>query len=193
MNNATHLIKDIPLNLDINAFAERVKCRRKQQIKKIETLLNTLSDEDGPVVIYKKCSLTSSEVPFFQLDGISFKNKNVSTHLSEVENIFVFMTSCGIHLHEKSMTKTNMFDQFVMMELCKVSGDQARDVLESHIYEKYGLKDGCYFFPGEDGWQLEEGKGIFTLLQPEAAQMKITLNERFMVRPHFSLYGLYCG
>jgi len=193
MNDAIQLMDQIPLTVDLEAFAERVQCRRRQQVKKIEALLNELGDEDGPIVIYKKCTLTTLDDARFKLDAICFENQNLLDQLSQVDQIFVIMTSCGINLHEKMLAKTNMFDQFIMMELCKVSGDQARYVLESDIQETYGLKEGRYFFPGEEGWQLEDSQGIFTLLQPEADKMAITLNERFMVRPHFSLYGLYCG
>lgn len=193
MKTSTQLMNHIPLAVNVKDFAEQVNCRRKQQVQKIEALLKELGDEDGPVVIYKKCTFTPMNETHFKLDDVPFENKNIMEHLSQVDNIFAVITSCGMNLHEKTLEKTNMFDQYIMMELCKVSGNQARHVFESKVQENYGLEEGRYFFPGEDGWQLEDGRGIFTLMQKEAEAMRITLNERCMVKPHFSVYGLYCG
>ena len=128
-------------------------------------------------------------------NNLSIQNKKVFDNLRGADEIVVAIGTMGNLLDEKSkeyIAKNDYLKVIIFDAISEAVMDNIKRSFEFELGKKYnekGMGKTHGFYPGSNGWNLEDQKIIFSLLDSDSLDVK--LNENFIMIPTKSFSVVY--
>lgn len=101
----------------------------------------------------------------------------------------VFRTSSVPGKKSKSMlSKKPLVCRKIIRELCRVANTAGREPMIQVLVDKYNITEMLALFPGEPGWELQEGNRIFEMFEKETDEAGIYVTSKGL--PNVASRGL---
>lgn len=129
------------------------------------------------------------------IDGVTFHGKLLPDKLSSLigKNVYCYVLSCGIKLHELAISSADPVDRAVTDELSLAYLAMIRREMQSYAEKNY--YPGVYFTsmnPGSIGaFPLSEQIPLFELLGEGARLAEVTLTDSLLIVPFKSGSGIF--
>ena len=105
---------------------------------------------------------------------------------------FPYLASEGTELADWSLSLSSSLEQVFASALREVAVQQAENLLERTLLERYGIAQVSAMNPGSlKVWSLEEQVPLFELLAPLPEKLGVTLLPSLMMRPEYSVSGVF--
>lgn len=192
--NKARVLMNIPFELDIDAFFKHIRMEKEsKRSKRIFKIIETAKPYIRPVAMYKRAEIQMVDSDVFTIDGLAFKSKEILEILKNESFIFPNIVSCGAEIEAFCVDQEKVLDQYITMELCNFSCAVARDAMLCAIQEEFKMEKSTELFPGEKGWDLQQGIQIFKIFSKETEEAGLSISPSGIPKPSRSAYGLIVG
>lgn len=125
------------------------------------------------------------------IDGVTFKSRVLSVNLEDVHRVFPFVVTCGAEVHDWANAIDDILQRFWADRIMDAALNIARQVLEDHLQERFGLGGMSRMNPGSlADWPLQEQRPLFALLGDPEAAIGVRLTESLLMVPVKSVSGI---
>ena len=192
--NKARVLKDIPFELDVDAFFTHIRMEKEsKRSKRIFEIIETASPYIRPVAMYKRAEIQMVDSDVFTIDGLAFKSREIVEILKRENFVFPNIVSCGPEIEAFCVDRKKVLEQYITMELCNFSCAVAREAMLNAIRDEFKMEESTELFPGEKGWDLQQGIQIFKIFSKETEGTGLSISEAGVPKPSRSAYGLIVG
>ena len=138
------------------------------------------------------CGLTILDEENVQVGEVTFSSPLLRQKMDGLERAFPYLASEGTELADWSLSLSSSLEQVFASALREVAVQQAENLLERTLLERYGIAQVSAMNPGSlKVWSLEEQVLLFELLAPLPEKLGVTLLPSLMMRPEYSVSGVF--
>ena len=188
MDQNVILVETVPLEFDLESLGCRLRIRPGQT--KFMDRLSRLSEE--AVRVARLCGLTILDEEKVQVGEVTFSSPLLRQKMDGLGRAFPYLASEGTELADWSLSLSSSLEQVFASALREVAVQQAENLLERTLLERYGIAQVSAMNPGSlKVWSLEEQVPLFELLAPLPEKLGVTLLPSLMMRPEYSVSGVF--
>ena len=188
MDQNVILVETVPLEFDLESLGCRLRIRPGQT--KFMDRLSRLAEEAARVA--RLCGLTILDEENVQVGEVTFSSPLLRQKMDGLERAFPYLASEGTELADWSLSLSSSLEQVFASALREVAVQQAENLLERTLLERYGIAQVSAMNPGSlKVWSLEEQVLLFELLAPLPEKLGVTLLPSLMMRPEYSVSGVF--
>jgi hypothetical protein len=185
------VLKNIPLRLSIEGFADRLKLRGELPEQSRILLEEALPLISGKAV-FKTCYVDSRSESAVIVNGVSLNSRVLRKQLEKAERVFAYVVTIGSGLDEKARACSDALHRYYYDEIGNVAVVKVRYYLKEHLQSSFRIKGLSTLGPGQlQDWPLEGQRALFSLLGDVQGAIGVNLTESLLMRPAKSLSGLY--
>ena len=123
---------------------------------------------------------------------MTFSSPLLRQKMDGLGRAFPYLASEGTELADWSLSLSSSLEQVFASALREVAVQQAENLLERTLLERYGIAQVSAMNPGSlKVWSLEEQVPLFELLAPLPEKLGVTLLPSLMMRPEYSVSGVF--
>ncbi|AFA47875.1 hypothetical protein [Acetobacterium woodii] len=175
-------------------FYEQIRMRKgSRRAQPIERILEAARNIPKPKVLYRVSEAKIIDAKRFTLDGVEFTSEIGVEKISKAKYIFPNIVTAGSEIENYCLTRENVLDQYIIMELCNFACEFAREAMHRDILIRYGVGIKDCIYPGEDGFRLETGKRIFDLFENVEEKIGVTVTDMGLTTPSRTAYAICFG
>ena len=188
MDQNVILVETVPLEFDLESLGCRLRIRPGQT--KFMDRLSRLAEEAArvarPKAVARLCGLTILDEENVQVGEVTFSSPLLRQKMDGLERAFPYLASEGTELADWSLSLSSSLEQVFASALREVAVQQAENLLERTLLERYGIAQVSAMNPGSlKVWSLEEQVLLFELLAPLPEKLGVTL------LPEYSVSGVF--
>ena len=188
MDQNVILVETVPLEFDLESLGCRLRIRPGQT--KFMDRLSRLAEE--AVRVARLCGLTILDEENVQVGEVTFSSPLLRQKMDGLGRAFPYLASEGTELADWSLSLSSSLEQVFASALREVAVQQAENLLERTLLERYGIAQVSAMNPGSlKVWSLEEQVPLFELLAPLPEKLGVTLLPSLMMRPEYSVSGVF--
>ena len=177
--------------LNETEFYERIRMERgTRRAMPIERILDAARNIPKPKAMYCVSEAKIINESQFTLDGVSFISKACVEKITNCRYVFPNIVTAGVEIENYCLTRENILEQYIIMELCNFSCQYAKDAMIRDIKKRFGLELKDCIYPGEEGFLLDSGKRIFDLFDDVKDKIGVTVSELGLPTPHQTAYAI---
>ena len=178
MDQNVILVETVPLEFDLESLGCRLRIRPGQT--KFMDRLSRLAEEAArvarPKAVARLCGLTILDEEKVQVGEVTFSSPLLRQKMNGLGRAFPYLASEGIELADWSLSLSSSLEQVFASALREVAVQQAENLLERTLLERYGIAQVSAMNPGSlKVWSLEEQVPLFELLAPLPEKLGVTL------------------
>lgn len=180
--------------LNEGEFYEHIRMKKgSRRALPIERILESARNIPKPKVLYRVSEAKIIDATHFTLDGVEFVSEAGVEKIAKSTYVFPNIVTAGREIENYCLSRENVLDQYIIMELCNFACEFAREALIRDVRNRYGVSITDCIYPGEDGFRLESGKKIFDLFENVEDQIGVTVTEMGLTTPSRTAYAIYFG
>ena len=169
MDQNVILVETVPLEFDLESLGCRLRIRPGQT--KFMDRLSRLAEEAArvarPKAVARLCGLTILDEEKVQVGEVTFSSPLLRQKMDGLGRAFPYLASEGTELADWSLSLSSSLEQVFASALREVAVQQAENLLERTLLERYGIAQVSAMNPGSlKVWSLEEQVPLFELLAP---------------------------
>ncbi|MEG0378727.1 MAG: hypothetical protein RR614_09650 [Eubacterium sp.] len=192
--NRTTLLSNISFKLDEEAFFSHIRMQKdSKRSGRILEIIEMAKRYIHPIAMYKRAEIELIDQDVFTIDKISFHSRGIYDILKQKPFVFPNIVSCGPEIEAFCVDRKNVLEQYITMELCNFGCDAAKKAMLADIQMRYNMKEGFDLFPGEKGWELQQGIQIFKIFSKETKKVGLSISSAGIPKPSRTAYGLVVG
>ena len=178
MDQNVILVETVPLEFDLESLGCRLRIRPGQT--KFMDRLSRLAEEAArvarPKAVARLCGLTILDEEKVQVGEVTFSSPLLRQKMDGLGRAFPYWASEGTELADWSLSLSSSLEQVFASALREVAVQQAENLLERTLLERYGIAQVSAMNPGSlKVWSLEEQVPLFELLAPLPEKLGVTL------------------
>ena len=194
MDQNVILVETVPLEFDLESLGCRLRIRPGQT--KFMDRLSRLAEEAArvarPKAVARLCGLTMLDEENVQVGEVTFSSPLLRQKMDGLGRAFPYLASEGTELADWSLSLSSSLEQVFASAFREVAVQQAENLLERTLLERYGIAQVSAMNPGSlKVWSLEEQVPLFELLAPLPEKLGVTLLPSLMMRPEYSVSGVF--
>ena len=181
-------LKNIPVKID----PERLrKALRLDSSDKVQPLLEAAQPLIKARAAYTVCYVEARFDDAVQIDGYRLTSGVLRKNLEKAERVFPYVVTIGQELEDLATSYEDLLRQYYFDVLGNLAVTAAREYLEKHLRQGFGLGKMSRMSPGSlKDWPIEEQKVLFAILGDVEASIGVTLKETFLMIPRKSVSGI---
>ena len=188
--NSIELI-NLGFTLNETAFYERIRMERgTRRAMPIERILETARNIPQPKAMYYLAEAKAVNESQFTLDGIPFVSKVGVEKIKNFKYVFPNIVTAGVEIENYCLSRENILEQYIIMELCNFSCEFAKNAMIKDIKKRFGVELQDCIYPGEEGFLLDSGKRIFELFDDVEGKIGVTVSDMGLPTPHQTAYAI---
>lgn len=185
---------DLEFSLDEEEFYQQLSMKRgSRRAIPIQRILDAAKDIPNPKVMYRISEVKIIDADHFTLDDILFNSAMTIEKIRHADLVIPNIVTSGLEIENYCMTKDNMLEQYITMELCNFACRFAQKAMAEHIKKRYGMELADCIYPGEEGFHLDSGKKIFDLFESIEETIGVTLSDSGLPTPSRTAYAISFG
>jgi hypothetical protein len=180
--------------LNETEFYEKIRMKKgSKRAMPIERILETARSIPRPKVLYRLSEAKIIDDSHFMLDGVTFVSELGVEKIAKASYVFPNIVTAGIEIENYCLSRENVLDQYIIMELCNFACEFAREAMLRDMKKRFGVEIKDFIYPGEDGFRLESGKKIFDLFENVEKEIGVTVTEMGLTTPSRTAYAICFG
>jgi len=159
-------------------------------------LMQRLLDTAAPAIQPKAAFLVSyveeREDSAVVIGSVRFHSKVLARNLQDIGRVFPYVVTIGPALDKIVQGTKDVLERYLLDEIGNVALNAARNRLQNHLCQKFGLEKISFMAPGSlEDWPIQEQRGLFSLFGDVESAIGVTLTDSLMMVPRKSVSGLY--
>ncbi len=187
-------VEGVPVAFDMEVLARKLRIRPGQtaalnKLGKLAEEARRLAKPQAAAVLCGVRVLSDAEL---EVGGVTLASPLLRKNMGELGRVFPFLATEGRELAEWSASLDSALDQVFSCELREAAVKQYERLLEHKLLEVYGIKQLSAMNPGSlDVWPVTQQEQLFRILNPIPEQFGVELLPSFMMKPEYSLSGIF--
>lgn len=192
MNSIT--MTNLGFVLNETEFYEHIRMEKgTRRALPIERILDTAKYIPQPKALYCISNAKIIDASHFILDDVSFISEFGVKKISNSNFVLPNIVTAGTEIENYCMTRENILEQYIVMELCNFACQFAKDAMVKDIKNRFGIELKDCIYPGEDGFLLDSGKKIFDLFENVEEKIGVTVSDMGLPTPNRTAYSICFG
>ena len=194
MSTSVITIENVPVVLDMPAVAKKLGIKPGQEKfeRKLEKLAAIVVEKARPRGVAKVCSLKEIDAEHVEVDGVTMTSTLLPEKMAGLGRVFTFLATEGVELLEWAETLESNLDLVFAGRLREAVCKQYQALLEKKICEQFDIPIISCVQPGSlPVWPIEEQRQLFKVMGSLASDAGITLLPSCLMRPAYSVSGIY--
>jgi len=185
------VLDDIPLRLDLEALALRLRLKEASK-QRVKELLEEALPLFAARAVYRACYVEQRSEGGVTVGGVHWKSNVLRVRLDQVGRVFPYVVTIGAGLEEKAGACADALDKYYLDEIGNLAVVVAREYLKEHLQSRFRVEGLSCLGPGQlADWPLEAQRPLFSLLGDVQRTVGVSLTESLLMRPAKSLSGIY--
>ena len=147
----------------------------------------------NPFTVFTEAEFQQVTDTVFSLNGTVFTGSDVCETLRASTFVFPHIISSGKEIEEYALEETDSMSRRIVRELCRVANTAGRELMIQVLVDKYNITEMLALFPGEPGWELQEGNRIFEMFEKETDEAGIYVTSKGLPNVAYTAFGLMIG
>lgn len=186
------ILKDIHIEVDINAVCKRLHLKQEAQLDNVAHLLEIAQACLEPKAVYSVCYVEQRLEDAVVVDGRHLKSKVLRKNLERVERIFPYVVTIGKKYDQLLGACSDILEKFYLDTIGNVALHATRKQLRNYLQSKYALAKIAFMSPGSlADWPVQEQRPLFGLLGDVETAIGVQLTKSFLMLPIKSVSGIY--
>ena len=144
-----------------------------------------------PKALYRPADVQSRGDDFVIIEGVTFKSRVLRVNLDPVHRVFPYVATCGTELEEWSRSLGGMLESFWADGIKRLALTAARETLNTHLAERYGLTRAATMNPGSlPDWPLDQQRPLFALMGDTKKTIGVELTDSLLMLPTKTVSGI---
>lgn len=143
-----------------------------------------------PFVVYTEAEFQMVTYRVFKLNNVVFAGGDITRLLKSSSFVFPHIISSGREIEDFLLHHPSRENRLIANELCRISNSIARANMIDHLTREYPIKDFLALYPGEPGWEIQEGRRIFEIFDQETRDAGLGVTNRGLPNVAYTAYGL---
>lgn len=143
-----------------------------------------------PFMVYTEAEFQLVTDRIFKLNNVVFAGGDITRLLKSCTYVFPHIISSGREIEDYLLHHPSRENRLVANELCRISNSIARANMIDHLMQDYPIKDFLSLYPGEPGWEIQEGRRIFEIFEQETREAGLGVTSRGLPNVAYTAYGL---
>jgi len=188
------ILTDIPFELDLKAFSERLHVEPgSADAAELADLLDNARAVGSPKAVYKESYVEARGDGTVTLDGVTFTSRALRANLDGVERVFPYLATCGNELDRIPLPPGDMFKAFWLDEIKATLLGFSADHLRACLDRRFALGKTSTMSPGEGEvsvWPIEQQAELFSLFGDTEGLIGVELTDSFLMVPNKTMSGI---
>lgn len=185
------ILDDIPLRLDLEALAARLRLKEESR-KRVEELVEEVLPVLAAKAVYRACYVEHRSETGVTVSGVHWKSNVLHKRFEGVGRVFPYIVTIGAGLEETAQAYADALDKYYLDEIGNLAVVRAREYLKEHLQSRFRVEGLAYLGPGQlADWPLEAQRPLFSLLGDVQRTVGVTLTDSLLMRPAKSLSGIF--
>jgi hypothetical protein len=186
------ILDDIPFEIDLPLLLQELRVNRnKSFINQLERLVIEAQAIGKPRAIYKVAPIETKGDDYVVIEGIKLKSRVLRVNLEEIEQVYLYVATCGIELDKLASSVDGDIQNYWMNEISGLALDSAIKALDETLENRFNTGPISSMSPGSlDDWPIEEQRGLFTLLGDLSESIGVQLLDNLWMAPSMSVSGV---
>lgn len=159
----------------------------------VNTRFDEILSHLNPFAVFTEAEFQMVTDKIFSLNGTVFAGSDVCETLRASKYVFPHIISSGKEIEDYTLDNTDRQSRRVIRELCRVANTAGRELMIQKLVDNYDVSELLPLFPGEPGWELQEGTRIFEIFQKETTDAGILITSKSLPNVAYTAYGLMIG
>jgi hypothetical protein len=182
-------VENIPVEISLEEVKNRLRLSR---LEEVQSLIEGAQSLIRARAVYKVCYIGGRLQDGIELDGVQFASRVLRTNLEKTERAFPYVVTIGKALEELAGSSQDLLQQYYLDIIGNVAVTAARQYLENHLRDRFGLGKMSRMSPGSlTDWAIGEQKKLFSVLGDVEGSIGVTLTRSFLMIPRKSVSGIY--
>jgi hypothetical protein len=185
------ILDDIPLRLDLEALAVRLRLKEESR-RRMKELLEEALPLFTAKAVYRPCYVEHRSESGVTIGGVHWKSRVLHRRLDRVGRVFPYVVTIGGGLEERARACTDALDKYYLDEIGNLAVVKARESVKEHLQSRFRIEALSFLGPGQlADWPLEAQRPLFSLLGDVHRTVGVNLTESLLMRPAKSLSGIF--
>jgi len=188
----TQRLDAIPLSLDLQELKAIMRLRdNPRRMERLTEMVAQAQAVARPKALYRRVAVEGLGEDTVTLDGVTFRSRELRTHLQRLDGVFPFAATCGVELDRWSRGFDNPLEVFWADTINDHVLRRSMAYVIPHLKAEFGLGTVDLIHPGAAAdWPLDQQLPLMGLLGDVEAQIGIRFSPNFMMSPDKSLTGI---
>ncbi len=194
MEQTVVLVEGAPVVFDLEALARKLRIRPGQAaaMNKLDKLAEEARALARPRAAAVLCGVRPLSDDELEVGGVPLSSPLLRKNMGELGRVFPFLATEGTELADWSASLDSALDQIFSCELREAVVKQYEKLLENTLLDVYGIKQLSAMNPGSlEVWPVTQQEHLFRILNPIPEQFGVELLPSFMMKPEYSLSGIF--
>ena len=186
------ILDKIPVVLDFNAVAEKVRLRPgNERLKNVLTkMIETVTTLAKPKAMFKISRVLIQPDDIVVIEGVKLANHVLRVGFEKVETVYPFVSTCGEEVNSID-TPEEALSAYYLDSLKRMVLGCATKYLEARLKELSGF-EVSRFSPGDlPGWDISHQPELFAIIGDVEKGIGVKLTGSSMMSPEKSVSGIF--
>lgn len=186
------VLDQIPFELDIHRLFTLLHLDPiGDYADEVQTLADRAMQVAKPKAMYEVAFIEERGEESVVINGILFESRILQENLSQVEQVFPYVATCGVELDELAIATNDLIGQYCLETIKMLALEASKHYLLEHLRKEYNLKGIMTIRLGYvGGWPIEQQKSLFALLGDVEHSIGVTLSESLLMLPNKTISNL---
>ncbi|WKY43803.1 hypothetical protein Q5O14_14370 [Eubacteriaceae bacterium ES2] len=182
---------DLGFVLDEKKFYDHIRMEQgSKRAAPIDRILSVAKNIPCPKVMYGLTQAKIIDDTHFAIEEVILNSKVGVEKIRKYSSVIPNIVTSGLEIEEYCLSMKNVLDQYIVMELCNFACEFARDAMKKDLKKQYKVEVMEFLYPGEDGFNLDSGKDIFSLFDGVKEKIGVTVSDMGLPTPSRTAYSL---
>lgn len=182
-------LENFPVELDPREIKKDLRLHGSE---KVHALIETARPLIKARAAYRVSYVEKRLEDAVELNGVRFTSRVLRTNLEKAERVFPYVVTIGHELEEMASSCKDLLEQYYLDIVGNVAVRAARNHLENHLRQTFGLGKMSRMSPGSlKDWPISQQKILFSTLGDVEASIGVRLTGSFLMIPRKSVSGIY--
>ncbi len=192
--NQNIVLDKIPFFLNEEVLFRKLRIEKDgEHAGELQEVIDLVSPLIKPKAVFKVCDVDTIEDDRVKIGDTEFTSRVLRKNLQEVNNVFVFIVTCGNELENLNIPKYDFLKVFWVETIKEVALDTGVDFFQKHIKKQFDLEKLPSMSPGSGAdniWPIEQQKQLFSLFGNTEELIGVRLTESCLMIPNKSVSGV---
>ena len=182
---------EVPMRIEMAELRDALHVRQDHSDARIlEEMAREACRMGKPKVLYRPAAIEGKDQEGILIDGVRLTGTVLAGNLRDVDQVVLFVATCGQELHDWSARFTDLLESFWADEIKNRALISAIASFHETL-EAQGLGHLATMNPGSlEAWPIEQQGPLFQLLGDVEGAIGVRLTESYLMIPNKSVSGL---
>ena len=192
--NQNIILDKIPFLVDKNKLFQKLRIEKDgEHASELQKIIDLVTPLIKPKAIYKVCDVDAIDDDRIKIGDAEFTSRVLRKNLKDVNNVFVFIATCGNELENLNIPKYDFLIEFWVQTIKEFALEISVTFLHEFIKKEFKLERLPSMSPGSGGgnvWHIEQQKQLFSLFGNTEKLIGVRLTDSCLMIPNKSVSGV---